>query len=116
MSERRRLKRWHLIKYLDVYNKDSDQLLGQLVDITVEGLRLKTTEPVEKNEIYNMKILLTESLENAEEINIRGEAVWVEKEKNSEYFGAGINLIDVTTENKNIISALTHQLYSFSTS
>ena len=37
MKNRRSEKRRHLIYYLQVFNSETDQFLGNLVDITPEG-------------------------------------------------------------------------------
>jgi hypothetical protein len=47
MQEKRKLKRRHLIYYLRVFEKNTDTLLGYLVDITPEGIMIMSESPVE---------------------------------------------------------------------
>ena len=38
MTENRRMKRWHVIYYLRIFDQDKGSLLGHLIDITTEGI------------------------------------------------------------------------------
>ena len=46
VHDNRRLKRWHLIYYLRVFEQGSMDLFGHVVDITTQGMRLVNTEPI----------------------------------------------------------------------
>ena len=46
MQEKRRLKRWHLIYHLRIYDQQTDSLVGHVVDITTEGLRVVSEWPI----------------------------------------------------------------------
>ena len=54
--EKRRLKRWYLVMYLRVYDRDTNELLGHIVDINKEGMRLVNDKPLPVNQIYRLRV------------------------------------------------------------
>ena len=55
-SDLRRLKRRHLIYYLEVYDNSNDQFLGHLVDLTVQGMKLVSKNYIESDKEFSLKI------------------------------------------------------------
>ena len=58
MVEKRQLKRRHLIYYLRVFDRTTDQLIGYLVDITTGGLKLMSEEPLDINKTLQLRMEL----------------------------------------------------------
>ena len=57
MNEKRKLNRRHLIYYLRVFDRDTSILIGHLVDITAEGIMLISEDPIETDNIFQLKML-----------------------------------------------------------
>ena len=55
-SEQRKMKRRHLIYYLEAVDRDTDQPIGFLVDITTKGIMLMSETPIETGKIFHLKI------------------------------------------------------------
>ena len=54
----RSMKRRHLIYYLKVLDRDTEELLGFLVDITTKGFMVMSEKPIERDKVFHLKILL----------------------------------------------------------
>ena len=50
----RRLKRWYLVMYLRVFDEDTGELLGHVVDINKQGIRLVSDKPIPSNQIFRL--------------------------------------------------------------
>jgi len=58
MDERRKLQRRHLIFYLEIEDEETNEKLGHLGDINVEGMMILTEEelPIEKKYKVRLKL------------------------------------------------------------
>ena len=108
-SERRTMKRRHLIYYLRVWDADSGELLGHVVDITTEGLMLISERPLPAGQVYRLEIrwrqpadALDEAAPEAEEVSemvehclrFRAETLWSSPDINPDFFDTGLRLCD----------------------
>ncbi len=60
LNDLRRLKRRHLVYYLEVFDSKSNEFLGHLVDLTIEGIKLVSKNYIEPNKEYLLKMVLPE--------------------------------------------------------
>ena len=58
MRENRHLSRWRLIHYLRVFDRESETLLGHVVDITVGGMMLVSVDPIAVDRDYEVRMVL----------------------------------------------------------
>ena len=49
MKEERKQQRTHVVSYLEVRESGSDREIGRVSEITTEGMKLQTREPMEPN-------------------------------------------------------------------
>ncbi len=111
MGEKRRLKRKHLIYYLSVFDRNTAERIGQLVNITTEGIMLTTEEPMESGLIFQMKMVLPEEIKGIEEVTFDARSMWCRKSVNPDFYDIGFQLLDISTEHTKIVQNL---IYSFS--
>ena len=62
MNERRKLERHHVSNSLEVYDLDSGELLGRVVDLHTEGLMLLSERPIELNRSWALQVNLPMNL------------------------------------------------------
>ena len=89
MSEKRRIKRKHLIYYLRVFDINTDQVIGHLVDITTEGFMIMSEEPLEINTIYQLRIDLPEEILGSRQITFEAKSIRCEKDVNPDFYNTG---------------------------
>jgi hypothetical protein len=106
MPERRKLKRVHLIFYLRVFAGDDRTLLGQLVDITKEGLMLISEKPIEPDRDFDLTIDLPQEINGSKVLQFRARSRWSKPDVNPSFYNTGFQLEDVDEEYVKIIRNL----------
>lgn len=93
-KEQRRMKRRHLIYYLEAVDRETDKLVGFLVDITTKGIMLMSKTPIETGKIFQLRILLKTDLSEKKYLNFDAKSKWCEKSINTEIYDTGFELIN----------------------
>jgi hypothetical protein len=106
MEERRRLKRRHLIYYLRVFERDSKQLIGHLVDITPEGILIISEEPKDPDLIFNFHMDLPEELIGKVGLEFEAKSMWCRKDINPDFYAIGFQLLNIAPQDIEIIGRL----------
>ena len=90
----RRVARRHLIYYLRVFDTASGALLGNLVDISTNGIMLVSDKPLEPNIRYRLQMVLPETVDGSREVQFDAESRWCQKGANQDFYDTGFELID----------------------
>jgi hypothetical protein len=106
MNEKRKLQRRQLSVQLDVIDRATRQPLGQLVDITSEGMMVAGKAPVETPFFYQLIIPLPEKILGKERLEIDAESVWCRSDLNPQQFTAGFQFLNPREENIHAIVGL----------
>jgi len=93
-KEQRRMKRRHLIYYLEANDRETSKLIGFLVDITTKGIMLMSKTPIETGKIFQLRILLKTDLSEKKYLNFDAKSKWCEKSINTEIYDTGFELIN----------------------
>ena len=110
MREKRNSKRIHLIYYLLVFNDETDQLVGHVVDIAPEGIKLMTKEPVQSNTDYRFRMSLpSEMEEKSKQITFNATCVWSQEKLYSDFYGSGFQFKNISPDDIEIIKNLISQ-------
>ena len=91
MAERRELKRRHLIYYLRVFDRNTDKIIGHLVDITTEGLMLISEGPLETDAIFELRMDLPSEIEGVRKMDCLAHSRWCRKDDNPDFFNTGFS-------------------------
>ncbi len=110
MKEERKIKRRHLILYLRVFDSKSDELLGNLGDLTTEGIMVVSDKQIEINKSYNLKMTLPAKIEGQQQINLHAKAVWCNQDVNSDYYDTGFKINDIDPQTVHLISKIISDL------
>lgn len=92
MSEKRTLKRRHLFYYLRVFDSKNDSLVGHVIDITAEGIKLFGERPIELGKEFKFKMALPEFIKENVEIEFEGVCSWSKRDVNQDFYVAGFKL------------------------
>ncbi len=60
MKERRKAERKRPTNYIAVVNRESNEPIGCLIDLTIEGFRLMHNEPVKEGALLRLRIKINE--------------------------------------------------------
>ncbi|MDM8552747.1 PilZ domain-containing protein [Desulfobacterales bacterium HSG2] len=106
MPDKRRLKRKQLIYYLSVFDMDANKRIGQLVNITTEGLMLTSEKPIKVNSAFQLKMDLPEEIKGQKQITFDARSMWCRKGVNPDFYDIGFQLVNISQENSKIIERL----------
>ena len=106
MEEKRRLKRRHLIYYLRVFEKNADQPIGHMVDISTGGMMLISENPVKTDHVFELRMVLPVEIEGSREIIFFAESKWCSEDENPDFYNTGFQLISPSPEHIKITEHL----------
>lgn len=105
-KENRRLKRRHLLYYLKITDRKKNRIVGHLVDITAEGMKLMMKKPIEPGETHMLRMSLPSEIVGKKSIAIDAKGVWCGKSVNPDYYDAGFQLTNIKASTLGIIHHL----------
>jgi len=108
MFEKRTLKRRHLIYYLRIMDKNTNELIGHLVDITSEGLMVISETQLETNKEFNFRMMLPKEIIGKETLEFNATSLWSRKDINPDFYDTGFSLNDLSEEDRLIVDQLIH--------
>ena len=86
-SEKRKVKRQHLVFYMRVFDGMSSRVVGHLMDLSERGLMLLSDEAVAVNEEYRLRMRLPREIFGSEEIVIDAVSRWCKQDDNPDLCG-----------------------------
>ena len=101
MSVERKLKRWQLIKYLSVYESDTGELLGLLVDLTVKGMKLESEKPVPAGEDFYLWMEIV-----SKRVDLKARSLWCRFDEKTKLYNMGFRLVHLPDETVSSIEGL----------
>ncbi|NJK50230.1 PilZ domain-containing protein [Candidatus Gracilibacteria bacterium] len=106
MQNKRKLKRWHLIYYLRVIDRDTKQPIGHLIDISENGMMLVSETPISLEQVFDLQMILPEEIAGMSDWNFKAKSLWSEPDINPGLSKTGFQLIDVHSEDVGTIECL----------
>ena len=106
MSERRRLSRNHLFYYFRVFDRSDNNLVGFMVDLSPEGLKIISESEVRVGHTYYLRLNPPLEIYGKELLEFDAECMWCRKNTDPDYFNAGFRLFNVSNENIELIQRL----------
>jgi hypothetical protein len=105
-KQKRRAARIHLIYYLLVFDRKSDELVGHVVDITTQGMRLMSKAPLKPDTVYHFRMLLPDEMGGTKHISFDAKSVWCKDNIFSDFHGTGFKFENIADPDIEIIAAL----------
>jgi len=106
----RRLKRHDVSVVVEVYDRNTDQHLGRLVNIHSEGLMVMGTGGLQADHVYQLDLLLPEPLEGLAHLHLGVDCLWSKVVDVSATYWSGCQVIDLSDVARRQISLLVEQL------
>ena len=98
MLERRKVRRRNLFYYLEVFEEETKNFVGRLIDITTDGMMLECEEAIEVKKGYRLSMELPNSFLRKSKIIFDAKSVWCKKESDFETYKAGFQLQNLDTK------------------
>ena len=92
-DERRAMRRRHLIFYLRVWDVNSGEMLGHIVDLNTEGLMLISEKPIETGKTFELEMRWKNSEGESEQIRFDAQSRWSNNDVNDDFYDTGFQLI-----------------------
>jgi|TARA_R110000822_G_scaffold66105_8_gene161574 hypothetical protein len=106
MEEKRRLERHIVSSSLEVYNLDTGQHLGRVVDLHSEGLMLLSDQPVELFQHYALQISLPMTLNGMKEFFVDAESLWRRESIAGGQHWTGMHFVKIPDEARHCIDRM----------
>jgi hypothetical protein len=106
MPEKRKFNRVHLIHYLRMFDRKTGELVGNLVDLTAEGLQLICEKRIEPGTILEIRMEFPEEVEGQQDLQLNAQAIWCDHKLDPDLFSVGCRLLPVTPTQVTIIRDL----------
>lgn len=110
LNETRKLKRRHLIYYLEVLDDTSGELLGHLVDLTVEGLKLISKNEIKAGKNFSLKMIMPEEYSRERFVRFKATSMWSRPDVNPDFFATGFKAPSLDTTARNLFMDLINQV------
>jgi hypothetical protein len=105
-KQKRREKRIHLIYYLLVFDRKTDILVGHVVDITTEGMKLMSKAPLKPDTMYHFRMLLPDEMGGTKQISFDAKSMWCKDNLYSDFYGTGFRFEKISGTDIAIIGNL----------
>lgn len=102
-SQVERPERMNMIYYPTVYDRSTELLLGQLVDINTHGIKLLSMKPIEVGKHFELRIELSPTVDGNKQIIVEGETVWSDNDINPDFYATGIKFTKLDMYNRDVI-------------
>ena len=108
--KRRRQKRWQLVQYLRVKNKETDEIIGHLVDISTEGIMLISDQAINPENSYEFSMEIPHPEKQITSLHFVAKSLWSKPDINPYFHNSGFCLVDSQLETVSNIEALINEL------
>lgn len=92
--------------YLSSFDFNTQQLMGHLIDISIEGAMLFSTNPIPCGEKIKLYIELPAGFPDGNCLNVEAEIVRNIRDINPDYHNIGLRFINLDSQNKVLIESL----------
>ncbi|MCP4584201.1 MAG: PilZ domain-containing protein [candidate division Zixibacteria bacterium] len=106
MDERRAAPRRHLYYYSRVFDENTQQMAGRLVDLTTKGMMIVSEKPVDSETTFKFKLFLPKSIEGKKTLIVEARSRWSKQAVNPDLYDNGFQLLNVTPDSAQTIRSL----------
>lgn len=103
MRENRKYKRMQVVSYLKVSHKNDTRFVGNVIDLTTRGLRMRGEHPVIPQTTYHFKLTLPKPKRGIKELIFDAEVVWCREEINPRMYESGLRINKIAPSNIGIL-------------
>jgi hypothetical protein len=105
MLNRRKISRNHLYEFFKAVDRNTNQLIGHLTDISIDGINLITNQKIEPHKVYEIKVLFPEYMKY-ETLSLDAKSIWCKTELPDYVFHAGFQIQKISPQDKEVIESV----------
>ena len=109
-NELRKFKRRHLIYYLEVFDDESGELLGYLVDLNINGLKLVSKTEIPSGKDFRLRMTMPEEYCKDQQVIFSARSMWCSKDVNPDFYAAGFSAPDLNQEIRRLFMVMIDQV------
>ena len=106
VQERRAFKRKYLMFYSRVFNRQTGEMVGHLVDLTPEGAMLLSERPIATDAVFSLHMELPDDVSDHLHLKFEAKSLWCKRDVNPDFYAAGFQLLDMPQEDLQVIERL----------
>ena len=104
--DQRGLSRKRLNASLRVFDRRTGHRIGRLVDITMDGLMIVSSEPIEIDSIFQFSMVLPCEIKSSSTVSFTAKSIWCKNANYSHHFGTGFLIEDMFRDDVEILEKL----------
>jgi len=112
MQEKRRIKRRYLLYYMRVYDDDSHQQIGNLVDITPVGAMVVSETPIPVKLTYHLKLELSDDISDQPFLEFTARSLWCQADVEPHFYNTGFKIVKLDPDQVGIVERIV-EVYGF---
>ena len=105
-GERRAVDRKIIAYFARVFDIKSNELLGNLGDITSQGIMLIGEVPIPVNSVFNVKLELSEDVAEKNFMEIEIESIWCQPDISPNRYNTGFRITAIDPDDREIIEQI----------
>lgn len=103
MVERRAQPRRSLFYALKIYDAETLQQIGELVDFNQEGLLLHGSQEMDTGRILTLRVPFPGEDGQSRNLDLEARCVWCRRDRRADCFAAGFKFVDPTPDERQVI-------------
>jgi len=112
MKDKRRIKRRYLLYYMRVFDTDSKQQIGNLVDLTPMGAMVVSEQPLPVKVTYHLKLELSEDVSDKPFMEFTARSLWCRPDIEPHFYNTGFKILNLEPEDAQIVQRIV-EIYGF---
>ena len=103
MKDKRKSKRRYLLYYMRIYDTTTRQQIGNLVDITEQGMMIVGEHPIPEGQISHLRMELSNEVSNKPNMEFSARSKWCKPDVTPNMYNTGFEILDLAPEDAEII-------------
>ncbi len=95
-AEKRNFKRWQLIFYLRVFERDTGSLLGHIIDVSEGGMMLISEQPLPIDQPFHVYLEVPQDTGPRQHIECEVHSLWSNNDINPDFYDTGFRFTRLT--------------------
>jgi len=112
MKDRRKIKRRYLLYYVRVYDGESREQIGNLVDITTKGAMILSANAIPVSKSFRLRIELSQDVAEKPHMDLTVRAKWCHPDIDPSLYNIGLEIESISREDVKIIQRIV-ETYGF---
>ena len=106
MSDSRQLERKVTNDYFLVYDRETNELIGRVMDLTAEGVRLVCNDSIEPGSKFKAKMEMPQMIDRYRHIDFDLDARWTRKNPQMGWHETGFKITGLSMETYSVIERI----------